>query len=115
MALRACMLCVGLLLTIASMRAQQTGSADGQVAVQGARPHDVLKPVPPQGANLAHVLASAKAPQLPWRSQPNYLKPPAGMHLGEPMGIARHSKGQMYVFTRLGDASRLFQFDQGGN
>src|SRR5687768_12132944 len=92
MQLRAYVLCLGLLM-IASPQAQQTGTTDGQVAVQGARPNAVLKPVPPEGANWRHALASAKAPQIPWRSEPNFLKLPAGMLLGETMGIARNSRG----------------------
>jgi len=115
MPLRACVLCLALLSTIVSPRAQQAGTTGGQVAVQGARPNTVLQPAPPEGANWRHALASATAPQIPWKSEPNFLKLPAGMHLGETMGIARNSKGQVYVFTRLGDASRLFQFDQNGN
>ena len=112
MRLRACVLCLGLVLVVANVRAQQAVSTE--TAVQGARPNSVLKPVPPEGANWRHALASPKAPQIPWRSEPNFLKLPAGMHLGETMGIARNSKGQMYVFTRLGDGSHLYQFDQNG-
>ena len=37
------------------------------------------------------------------------------MEFGETMGIARNSRGQIYVFTRRGDGSRLLQFDQNGN
>ena len=114
MRLRACMSCLGSLLLIASVGAQQSASPQGQVAVQGAHPNAVLQPVPAQGANWRHALASPTAPQIPWKSEPNFLKLPAGMLLGETMGIARNSRGQMYVFTRLGDASRLFQFDQNG-
>ena len=115
MRLRACMWCLGLLLMVA----ESAGAADcarrGQVAVQGARPNEVLKPCLPKARNWRHALASPTAPQIPWKSEPNFLKLPAGMHFGETMGIARNSKGQMYVFTRLGDASRLFQFDQNGD
>ena len=75
----------------------------------------MLKPVPAEGANWRHALASPTAPQIPWKSEPNFLKIPAGMYFGETMGIARNSRGQIYVFTRLGDGSQLFQFDQNGN
>ncbi|RPI50113.1 MAG: hypothetical protein EHM55_22185, partial [Acidobacteria bacterium] len=112
---RACIGCLASLLVIASVRTQQVSPSEGQIAVQGARPNAVLKPVPAEGANFRHALASPKAPQIPWKSDPNFLKPPAGMYFGETMGIARNSKGQVYVFTRLGDASRLLQFDQNGN
>lgn len=114
MPLRPCVLCLAAVLLAASPRAQQSVPGQGQVAVQGARPNDVLKPVPPEGANWRHALASPKAPQIPWRSELNFLKLPAGMHLGETMGIARNSRGQIYVFTRLGDGSHLYQFDQNG-
>ena len=93
-------------------RAQQKPAAE--VPVQGAIPNSVLKPVPAEGANWRHALASSTAPQIPWRSEPNFLKLPTGMYLGETMGIARNSAGQVYVFTRLGDGSHLYQFDQNG-
>ena len=104
-AMTACVIAVG---------AQQAPAPGATMAVQGAIPNDVLKPVPAQGANWRHALASPTAPQIPWKSEPNFLKLPAGMYLGETMGIARNSKGQIYVFTRLGDGSKLFQFDQNG-
>lgn len=112
---RACMWCLSLLLLIASVRGQQPAAIEGQAAVQGAHPNTVLKPVPAPGANWRHALASPTAPLIPWRSEPNFLKLPAGLYLGETMGIARNSKGQLYVFTRMGDASRFLQFDQNGN
>ena len=111
---RACIWCLGSLLLIASVRAQQSAPPEGQAAVQGARPNAVLKPVSVEGGNWRHALASPTAPQIPWKSDPAFLKPPAGMHFGETMGIARNSKGHVYVFTRLGDGSRLLQFDQNG-
>ena len=106
--------CVSLLVLVTA-RAQQPQPGDSTVAVQGARPNAVLKPVPAEGANFRHALASPTAPQIPWKSDPNFLKIPAGMYFGETMGIARNSRGQVYIFTRLGDASRLLQFDQNGN
>ena len=112
---RACVVCVGLLVLIDSLGAQQPAPTKGQVAVQGAYPNAVLQPVPAPGANWRHALASPTAPQIPWKSEPNFVKLPAGMHLGETMGIARNSKGHIYIFTRMGDASRLLQLDQNGN
>ena len=106
--------CLALLVLVASARAQQAPPGQGQTAVQGARPNAVLTPVPAEGANWRHALASPKAPQIPWKSEPGFLKPPPGISFGETMGIARNSKGQVYVFTRLGDASRLLQFDRNG-
>jgi sugar lactone lactonase YvrE len=106
--------CVGALVALANVYAQQPQPAPSPVAVQGARPNAVLKPVPAEGANWRHALASPTAPQIPWKSEPNFLKLPAGIQFGETMGIARNSRGQMYVFTRMGDGSHLFQFDQNG-
>jgi len=66
--------------------------------------------VPPPAA------AFATAPEIPYDSAgANYLKFPAGLYLGEAMGVARNSKGQILVFTRSGEATRLFQFDPEGN
>jgi DNA-binding beta-propeller fold protein YncE len=104
---------VAFLLCVVTIGAQQP-SPGSQVAVQGARPNSVLKPVPAEGANFRHALASPTAPQIPWKSEPNFLKIPLGMEFGETMGIARNSRGQIYVFTRRGDGSRLLQFDQNG-
>src|SRR6266852_8688060 len=66
--------------------------------------------VPPPAA------AFATAPEIPYDSAgANYLKFPAGLYLGEAMGVARNSKGQILVFTRSGEATRLFRFDPEGN
>ena len=105
---------VALMMFVVAAAAQQPPPSEAQAPVQGAQPNSVLKPVPAPGANWRHALAAPKAPDIPMESAPNFLKLPAGMYLGETMGIARNSRGQIYVFTRLGDASRLFQFDQGG-
>ena len=99
---------------LATAAAQQP-PADSQVPVQGAYPNSVLKPVPAPGSNWRHALAGPKAPEIPAKSEPNFLKLPTGMFLGETMGIARNSRGQIYVFTRLGNGSHLLQFDQNGN
>jgi DNA-binding beta-propeller fold protein YncE len=109
-----CICCASMLIVIATLRAQQSAPPEGQVAVQGARPNAVLKPVSVEGGNWRHALASPTAPQIPWKSEPGFLKPPAGLEFGETMGIARNSRGQVYVFTRRGDGSRLLQFDQNG-
>jgi sugar lactone lactonase YvrE len=65
-------------------------------------------PVPPRAT------AYATAPDIPFESVPNFLKMPTGLYLGEGIGVARNSKGHVFIFTRSGD-SRLFQFDQNGN
>jgi DNA-binding beta-propeller fold protein YncE len=58
--------------------------------------------------------AFATAPDIPYESAPNFLKLPPNLYLGEGIGVARNSKGHIFVFTRSGD-TRLFQFDQNGN
>ena len=94
----ACFWCLGSLLLIASVRAQQSAPPEGQVAVQGARPNAVLKPVSVEGGNWRHALASPTAPQIPWKSEPGFLKPPAGMDFGETMGIAQQfQRSRVYL------------------
>src|SRR5207249_2395720 len=44
----------------------------------------------------------------------NFLKLPQNLYLGEGIGVARNSKGHVFVFTRSGE-TRLFEFDQNGN
>lgn len=58
--------------------------------------------------------AFATARDIPYESVPNLLKLPANLYLGEGIGVARNSKGHIFVFTRSG-RTRLFQFDQNGN
>ena len=52
-------------------------------------------------------------PEIPYESVPNFLKFPAGLYLGEAMGVATNSKGHIFVFTRSAN-TRLFEFDQNG-
>jgi streptogramin lyase len=111
-----CFCCfVAVILHVAATGAQQAPTSDAPVAVQGAQPNSVLKPIASAGANWRHALAAPKAPDIPFESAANFLKLPTGLYLGETMGIARNSKGQIYVFTRLGEGSRLFQFDANGS
>ncbi len=65
--------------------------------------------VPPPAA------AFATAPEISYDSAPNFLKFPAGLYMGEAMGVARNSKGEIFVNTRSGEATRLFEFDPEGN
>src|SRR5437868_5934010 len=58
--------------------------------------------------------AFASAPEIAYDSAPNFLKLPAGMYLGEGIGVARNSKGYVFVYTRGGDTSHLFEFDPRG-
>ena len=57
--------------------------------------------------------AFATAPDIPYESVPNFLTIPPNLYLGEGIGVARNSKGHIFVFTRSGD-TRLFEFDQNG-
>jgi len=69
-----------------------------------------------QQAAPQHAKAFATAPEISFSSAGNnFLKLPAGLYLGEAMAIARNSKGQIYVYTRSGEATRLFMFDSEGN
>ncbi|PWT79362.1 MAG: hypothetical protein C5B57_14100 [Blastocatellia bacterium] len=52
--------------------------------------------------------------EIAFESAPNFLKLPTGLYLGEGIGVARNSKGHVFVYTRSGESSRLFQLDQNG-
>jgi hypothetical protein len=56
--------------------------------------------------------AKAATPEIPFDSV-NFLKMPAGIYMGEAVGVATNSKGHVFVFTRSGE-SRVFEFDQNG-
>jgi len=56
--------------------------------------------------------AKATTPEIPFDSV-NFAKMPSGLYMGEAVGVATNSKGQVFVFVRSGE-SRLFQFDQNG-
>jgi hypothetical protein len=58
--------------------------------------------------------AFASAPEILFDSMANFLKLPTGLYLGEGIGVARNSKGNVFVYTRSGDASRLFEFEPNG-
>ena len=78
--------------------------AQGQAPAQG-------------GLTQAQLNARAKAtgvPEISFQSAPDFLKLPVGLYLGEGIGVARNSKGHVFVYTRSGESSRLFQFDQNG-
>ena len=55
------------------------------------------------------------APRIPHESVPDFIKMPVGLYMGEAMGVATNSRGEFYVFTRSGEATRLFKFDMNGN
>src|ERR1700740_1684314 len=58
--------------------------------------------------------AFATAPEISYDSVANFLKLPAGLYLGEGIGVATNSKGHVFVYTRSQE-TRLFEFDQKGN
>jgi streptogramin lyase len=66
------------------------------------------------GSVFAQTKAKAQnVPEIPYESVPNFLKFPAGLYLGEAMGVATNSKGHIFVYTRSAN-TRLFEFDQNG-
>ena len=58
--------------------------------------------------------AFATTPDIPYDSVANFIKLPANYYLGEGIGVARNSKGNVFVYTRSGESSRLFEFDPNG-
>jgi hypothetical protein len=67
------------------------------------------------GALMGQSKAKAQnVPEIPFDTVPNFIKLPAGLYLGEAMGIATNSKGHFFVYTRSAN-TRLFEFDQAGN
>ena len=106
-----------LLLGVAVVSAQREGGpgpAQGQPAAGGRGPS------PEQQAALAKQAALEKAtPQLQITEEVLRLSVP-GHTIGEAVGVAKNSKGHLFVFTRSGNvgpargatASQLFEFDQ---
>jgi hypothetical protein len=70
-------------------------------------------PLPAQNAPR-RAEAYAATPNIPYDSVPGFIKLPAGLYLGEGIGVARNSKGNVFVYTRSGESSRLFEFDPSG-
>src|SRR5499427_5573600 len=69
------------------------------------------------------LLAQQAAPEIPFDSDINFLKLPAGMNFGEVSGVAVNSKGEVAVFTRSNSAagpaygataSQILLFDKTG-
>jgi hypothetical protein len=69
----------------------------------------------------------AQTPEIPFDASTAYLKIPPNVYLGEAAGVATDSKGNIFVYTRTGEAatmggsrffthggSRLFEFDSSG-
>src|SRR5215470_4765777 len=51
------------------------------------------------------LVAQQSVPEIPFDSDINFLKLPAGMNFGEASGVAVNSKGEIAVFTRSNSAS----------
>jgi hypothetical protein len=80
------------------------------------------------GAAGAVGSAQLSIPELTFESNPDLLKFPDNVHMGEAAGVATNSKGDIYLYTRTGNpyltlgtsravshgGSRLFQFDASG-
>jgi NHL repeat len=66
------------------------------------------------GALMAQKAKAQNVPEIPFETVPNFIKLPAGLYLGEAMGVATNSKGHFFVYTRSAN-TRLFEFDQAGN
>ena len=68
------------------------------------------------------VTAQENVPQIPFDSNPDFLKFPDNIHLGEAAGVAVNSKGHVFVFSRGSTtgpafgaaASQVLEFDQNG-
>jgi DNA-binding beta-propeller fold protein YncE len=79
-------------------------------------------------ALLGAIPAMAQVPEIAFDSNPDLLKPPTNIYLGEIAGVAANSKSDIFVYTRTGHptisigtarpfahgGSRLFQFDKTG-
>ena len=77
---------------------------------------------------VAGIPVAAQTPEIAFDSVADPLKFPDNIHLGEAAGVARNSKGDVFVYTRTGHptisigsarpfahgGSRLFQFDKNG-
>src|SRR5258705_10354279 len=57
--------------------------------------------------------AKATTPEIPFDTVPNFFKLPAGLYMGEAVGVATNSKGHVFVETRSGE-TRTLEFDQTG-
>lgn len=68
------------------------------------------------------VTQQAAAPEIPFDADPDFLKLPAGMYLGEVPGVAVNSQKHVFVFNRGNTngpafgaaAAQLLEFDQNG-
>jgi len=63
---------------------------------------------PQQAATVQNV------PELPYKAVPNFIQTPPGDYMGEVLGDATNSKGDIFVFFRGNPISRLWEFDKTG-
>ena len=49
--------------------------------------------------------AQSGIPEIPYDSAPNLLKLPEHIHMGEAVGVATNSKGNIFVYTRTGSSN----------
>ena len=99
--------------------AQRNGGAQGQAPAAQTQPAAPQGPSPEQQAAIARQEALEKStPQLQITEEVLQLTIP-GHTIGEAVGVAKNSKGNLFVFTRSGNvgpargatASQLFEFD----
>jgi hypothetical protein len=65
------------------------------------------------GPAFAQAKSRATTPEIPFESV-NFIKMPPGLYMGEAIGVATNSKGNVFVITRSGE-TRVFEFDRNGN
>jgi hypothetical protein len=65
------------------------------------------------GPAFAQAKAKATAAEIPFTSVQGFFKMPTGVYMGEGVGVATSSKGNVYVYVRSGE-TRLFEFDRNG-
>jgi DNA-binding beta-propeller fold protein YncE len=76
-----------------------------------------LVPTPPDQrspAQLRLLPKAVNAPDIRFEVVPNFMKMPPNVYMGEGIGVARNSKGHIFV-TSCAQQTKLFEFDQNGN
>jgi DNA-binding beta-propeller fold protein YncE len=102
--------------------------------IQGAKTMRTFFLIAAFGAALTAGVCSAqsKIPELSYQSVPHFIKLPDDMNMGEGAGVATDSKGNVYVYSRMGSSyvttgpepllafrsasggAKLLEFDQNG-
>ena len=70
-------------------------------------------PLLAQGQVQPRAKAWATAPEIPFEGTSFIKQMPAGLYMGEAIGVATNSKGNVFVITRSGE-SKVFEFDPTG-